>query len=216
MKKIVIFDMDGTLIDSSEDITHSINYVREKIYSLDALSQQVVIDAINAPVRNLAKIFYETEAYCEKAKAMFENHYKNQCVQNIYLYEGIKELLLSLKKRNILLGVATNAPTQFCEIMLTHLGVADCFELLIGVEDFSHAKPDPYMLNLHLQHNNYDKEVDKAWMVGDNSKDIQSASNAMISSVFVTWGFSSEGDVGNCDYSINSPSKLLNIIEENF
>jgi len=207
MQKIVIFDMDGTLIDSKKDITISINFVRQKHYSLAPLSEEFVVEAINMDVRNLPKLFYETEVYAQKDRELFEEHYEKQCVLNVYLYEGIKEMLLALKKADVKLSVATNAPTKFAKEMLTHLEVDTLFDVIIGADKVSASKPDPQMLNNILHFYNYDAKVDKAWMVGDNSKDIQSASNAKIDSLFALWGFSSHLKIQD---AIKTPKEVLN------
>ena len=68
MKKIVIFDMDGTLIDSKKDITISVNYVREKNHSLPPLSEEFIVNAINKKERNLAYLFYQTQTYEHKLR----------------------------------------------------------------------------------------------------------------------------------------------------
>jgi len=72
MQKIVIFDMDGTLIDSKKDITISINHIRHIHHNLAPLSEEFVVEAINMDVRNLPKLFYETEVYEDKDKILFE------------------------------------------------------------------------------------------------------------------------------------------------
>ncbi len=91
--KIAIFDMDGTLLNSAKDITISINEVRRINHKLDGLSEDFVVEAINRDQRNLAELFYGTELYELRDKTMFEDHYHEQCVQNVYLYEGVKESL---------------------------------------------------------------------------------------------------------------------------
>ena len=192
--KIVIFDMDGTLLDSKKDITISINHIRDLHYKLPPLSEEFVVEAINMDVRNLPKMFYETELYEEKDRKVFEVHYAEQCVQNPYLYEGIEETLKSLYAQGVKLSVATNAPTPFAKKMLEHLNVACLFDVIIGADKVSSSKPDPEMINKILEHYKYDKEIHKAWMIGDNSKDIQSATNAGIDSMFATWGFSPDGE----------------------
>ncbi|MFZ5375947.1 MAG: HAD family hydrolase, partial [Campylobacterota bacterium] len=123
MQKIVIFDMDGTLIDSGNDITHSVNYVRQERYSLSPMSVQSVVDAINAPHRNLAEIFYGTSRYEPEAKELFESHYYDQCIKNVSAYNGIIEVLETLRGANARMGVATNAPGLFARRMLSHLGM---------------------------------------------------------------------------------------------
>lgn len=211
MKHIVLFDMDGTLIDSGLDITLSINHVRAQCYHLEPLSVQSVIDAINAPVRNLSEIFYAQSVYEQKARDLFEEHYYDQCIQNVVPYEGVCELLTTLRESNIIMGVATNAPSQFAKRMLKHLHMDDFFHLILGADDVEEPKPHPQMLNRHLKHHNYRSGTDNAWMIGDNSKDMEAAMRAGITSIFAGWGFSSQG-AG--DYFASTPQSLLDIINK--
>lgn len=209
MRQIAIFDMDGTLIDSGLDITLSINYVRSECYSLEPLSVQEIIDAINAPVRNLSEIFYEKSIYEHHARDLFEEHYYEQCVQNVSAYEGISDLLRLLKDQGVLMGVATNAPSIFAKRMLEHIGLKSFFHLIIGADNVESPKPHPDMLNHHLNYYQYRSGTDNAWMIGDNSKDIEAASRAGIESIFAGWGFSAKG---SGDYFAASPESVFNII----
>ncbi|MFA6188366.1 MAG: HAD family hydrolase [Sulfuricurvum sp.] len=211
MKRIVIFDMDGTLIDSAVDITLSINHVRNQYYALADLSQQFVVDAINASERNLALLFYQTQHYDENAKALFEEHYHTQCIQNVRAYEGIHETLLKLHSRGCILGVATNAPSRFAKRMLSHLQLSEYFTHIIGADNVEFPKPHPQMIETHLQMHDFLYDQDRAWMVGDNSKDMEAARNANITGIFATWGFSNNG---NGDYLASDPSQLSSIILE--
>jgi phosphoglycolate phosphatase len=93
--------------------------------------------------------------------------------------------------------------------MLNHLNVADMFDMIIGADMVSASKPNPEMLNRILEHYNFDKNAHKAWMVGDNSKDMLSAKSAGIESVFATWGFSPEG---KHDKLIHKPREILDIV----
>ncbi len=209
--KIAIFDMDGTLIDTGRDITVSINHVRDAIYSLEPLTIPYVIDSINAHKRNLAKLFYETELYEKKAQELFEIHYYDQCIQSVTLYDGVIESLEDLRRSDVKLSVATNAPTIFAKKMLSHLNVADFFDHIIGADMVEIPKPNKQMLELILNNYNFRKDHDSAWMIGDNSKDMQSAQNANIDSIFATWGFSRDG-YGN--HNAQHPSKVLEIIHD--
>ena len=207
--KIVIFDMDGTLLDSKKDITISINHIRKVHHSLEPLSEEEVVDAINMDVRNLPKLFYNTEFYHEKDRDVFELHYANQCTKNVYLYDGIYETLKELYLRGVRLSVATNAPTPFVLMMLKKLNVDSLFDVIIGADKVKAAKPNPEMLEKILTHYNFDKEKDSAWMIGDNSKDMQSAKNANIDSMFAKWGFSPDGEHHTL---LNHPKEILETV----
>jgi len=207
--KVVIFDMDGTLIDSQHDITASVNYVRQKVYGLSTLDSVFVVEAINRYQRNLPKLFYETELYEEDARALFEEHYHLQCIQTLRLYDGVLELLTQLKKEDVKLAVATNAPTPFALRMLSHLKVDHFFTYIVGADMVKTPKPDASMLVYSLERFGFDVTCDNAWMVGDNSKDMEAGVNAKIDSVFVTWGFASSGEG---KHVISQPHELLELI----
>jgi len=209
MQKIVIFDMDGTLIDSKKDITISVNYVRKVNHNLPPLSEEFIVEAINMHERNLPYLFYKTETYEQRDRELFEKHYKKQCIEHPYLYEGVEEMLHTLKANGVKMSVATNAPTLFAKTMLQHLQVADLFDEIVGADRVKASKPNPEMIELILRFYNFNKESDKAWMIGDNSKDMQSGENAGIETIFVTWGFSSDGTYNTV---VEEPKEILNII----
>jgi len=206
---VVIFDMDGTLIDSQHDITASINHVRELNHALEPLTSDFVVEAINRDQRNLAKLFYNTELYEDRDRILFEAHYHKQCTESAILYEGVKELIVELDGRGVKMGVATNAPSQFAIRMLEHVGVAGYFERIVGADMVALPKPDPEMLQVTLEHCRYKHDVDRAYMVGDNSKDMEAAFRAGVTSVFATWGFSPQG---HGDHILSTPKALLDII----
>jgi len=209
MSKIVIFDMDGTLINSSRDITLSINHVRLTCYSLPPLMEQFVIDSINAHDRNLAFLFYQTDVYEAKAKELFESHYYDQCIQHVHAYSEIIDTLSALSSNGCLMSVATNAPSIFAKRMLEHLGIEEDFSCIIGADNVEQPKPHPQMIQFILNHHEYDTDRDQAWMIGDNSKDIQAARSVNIGTIFAAWGFS---DRGEGDYIAYTPSEIRAII----
>jgi phosphoglycolate phosphatase len=207
--KIVIFDMDGTLIDSKKDITSSINYVRKANHGLLPLDEQFIVDVINMPVRNLPELFYNTSVYLDTDRELFEEHYYEECIKFPYLYDGITQTLQNLKSLDVKLNVATNAPTKFAKRMLAHLDVSNLFDTIIGADDAKASKPDPKMLEMILNRYENKHRGEYTWMVGDNSKDIEAARNVNISSIFATWGFSQDGEA---DFIAHHPTHILDIV----
>lgn len=201
---LFVFDMDGTLINSKDDITTSINHVRAQ-KGLKPIAVEVVVDAINGTCHNLAEVFYETPTYEHAYKELFEAHYFEQCM-NSKAYERIPECLKVLKNAGAKLSVATNAPTKFAKRMLESNNLLEHFDFVIGADKVVNSKPDPEMLNLIITQ--YEHEFERVFMIGDNYKDMQCAKNAGVSSVFVTWGF---GEESEHDYSIACPLELHSI-----
>jgi len=204
--KIAIFDMDGTLLDSAKDITLSVNATRKHNHGLAPLDEAFVIDAINKEHRNLAELFYGTKKYEKKDQFYFEDHYNEQCVQHVYLYEEIHETLLALRDERVRLSVATNAPSQFARRMLDKCGVYEYFDFVIGADRVKNAKPDKEMLEHILKGYSTNASTAKAIMIGDNVKDMQAAQHAGINGLFATWGFSPDAKHHTC---IDRPKEIL-------
>jgi phosphoglycolate phosphatase len=206
--EIIIFDMDGTLLDSSRDITVSINHVRRVIYGLASLAVDKVIEIINREDRNLAMLFYGKEEYEKTAKNEFENHYHRQCIQTTNLYDGISTLINQLHSRKIRLSVATNAPSLFARRMLTQLGIYEKFDYIVGGLDVGNPKPHPEMIRLILNNCGFKQKRDRALMVGDSNKDMKAARRAGITGAFVSWGFSAHAQA---DIFLSRPEDLLDL-----
>ena len=209
--RIIIFDMDGTLIDSGHDITASVNHVRKKIYGLGPLTKEFVVEAINRDQRNLALMFYGTRLYEPAAQREFESHYHEQCIRTPCLYPGIRSLLAGLGRRGIGLSVATNAPARFAGRMLSHLGLGQLFDRIVGGEDVEEPKPHPAMLLDILKSYGYVPGRDRALMVGDSAKDMEAARRAGITGAFASWGFSR---AGGGDVILSAPGEILPLVAD--
>lgn len=202
--------MDGTLIDSQLDITCTINHVRAVNHGLPPLQSAQVVEWINWHDRNLALLFYGTETYEARDRELFESHYFEQCTVNVTLFPQVRETVEALSSRGVRLSVATNASTVFARRMLAHLGIDHHFDHIIGPDVGGASKPDPAMLHHILTAYAFDAISHDAWMVGDNSKDVEAAHRAGITSVFATWGFSEEGEA---HLVLDSPDALVDIVQ---
>jgi phosphoglycolate phosphatase len=205
--------MDGTLIDSATDITITINHIRKKNHALEPLSSEEIIASINGRSVNLAKAFYNTEEYQEEDQKAFESHYWDQCIQNVEVYGGVRELISGLKEDGHFISVATNAPSIFARKMLKHVGLLKEFDYVFGSCDVQNQKPDPEIIHKILRFYRYHKGAFlKPIMIGDSHKDMEAAKNAEIDALYVKWGFKNDDDTEAP--RIRSTKELMQIVIE--
>ncbi|XOB60834.1 HAD family hydrolase [Campylobacterota bacterium DY0563] len=184
--RLIMFDMDGTLIDSGTSITNTINHVRENL-GFEKMEKSFVLEKLNDPNINAAKFFYGTENFTEQQKVLFEEYYHKNCLKDLEIYEGIEKLIDDLNGE-FTLAVATNASSVFARKMLGHLEIEKYFKSILGYDSVKMPKPHPEMVYKILDNHNIQKQ--NAQMIGDSHKDIMAATNAGIDSVLVNWGFS--------------------------
>lgn len=181
----IIFDMDGTLIDSSFAMTQSVNHVRSSL-GLSPISQEELEYFINQPDQHLPKIFYNTSEYDPSHRALFREHYMETSAKSIALYPDVKEMLAFMSERATL-GIATNASDFFARHMVEHLGIESYFDYIVGANNVPEPKPNPQMLELLMEATGSVKE--QAVLVGDSIKDEHAAMNADIPFIFAQWGY---------------------------
>ncbi len=190
-KKLIIFDMDGTLVDSSITIANAINHVRKNL-DLPPLDSELITEKINDHNLNPAQYFYETDHFEGQHETWFSEYYTQNHEKELRLYDDIKELLVALKQKGAKLAVATNAYRVSTIESLTHLGILGLFDAIACYDDVPHGKPYPDMLNKILE-----SQVvlpKQALFVGDGSRDEMAAKRAGIDYMMVNWGFSDHQD----------------------
>lgn len=185
-KELIIFDMDGTLIDSGNVITNTINFVRSQL-GLNIIEKNEMLEKLNDPTINSSKYFYGTKEFTDEQTKLFHEYYDTHCISDIILYDGILELLKALKEKNCILGVATNASREFAVKMLEHLNINDYFHSITGASCVINPKPHPDMILKTLEICKMDKY--QAILIGDSEKDKLAAQAADIDGVLVNWGF---------------------------
>lgn len=183
---LIMFDMDGTLVDSSKAITNTINYVRENL-GFQRLEKNYILEKVNDPSINSAEFFYGTEEFTDEQTHLFEEYYNKNCLYDLEVYNGITKLIEDLKD-DFTLAVATNANSDFAKKMLDHVGIEKHFSTILGYDSVVNPKPHPEMVQKILNKHNIQKE--NAQLIGDSHKDIMAATSAGVDSVLVNWGFS--------------------------
>lgn len=195
-KKLIIFDMDGTLLDSAPSLAFAVNHMRKEMgkdpLSLDRIRQFIGNgSAILAKKAYLNKHeFSENEinnADFEKAHKIFLDFYGKNLNAKTKLYPGAIKTLEELKKQGYILSLVTNKPHQFVLPMLEHFNLLEHFHDYIGANEKFNKKPAPDML-LHMC-KKFNIDPKNSVMIGDSKNDIFAAKNANIDSIAVNYGY---------------------------
>lgn len=188
--RLLIFDLDGTLIDSRLDLVHSVNATLEHLGRAPLLHETIesyVGDGVAALIhRALGPGGTDQEA--RRGQEFFLSYYRRHMLDNTVLYPGVLEALDHLGSRNM--AVLTNKPVRFSEEILKGLDVARFFKFVYGGNSFSCKKPDPIGVQTLLR--DLGASPNEAMMVGDSGVDVRTARNAGIWSCGVTYGLGLE------------------------
>lgn len=199
--KLLIFDLDGTLVDSRQDLANSINAML-KNYHRPELQPDVIATYIGdgAPTlvrRSLGfqddhKIGPQEEEFIEDALVYFLEYYREHKLDNTYCYAGVLETLRTLQssRNGRVMSVLSNKPVNPSRAIVNALGMAEFFRAVYGGNSFETKKPDPLGVRNLLKEFNVRPE--EAVIIGDSDVDMMTGRNAGIYSVGVTYGLSPE------------------------
>lgn len=190
-KELIIFDMDGTLVNSSLTIANAINYVRQNL-GLEEMEQKHILRLVNDHTINPAQTFYNAKAFEAQHEKWFSEYYSNNHANQLVLYEGIDTLLLSLKEKGHTLAVATNAYRVSTLESLTHLQIDHLFDSIACYDDVAQGKPHPDMLYKVLDEVGH--HANEALFIGDGPRDELASKRAQIDYIMVDWGFTEHSD----------------------
>ena len=190
-QKLIIFDMDGTLVNSSLTIANAINYVRQHL-GFEPMTQEYILKRVNDHTLNPAQTFYHTRQFEPHHEEWFTEYYTKNHEQELVLYDGIKELLESLKNKECTLAVATNAYRGSTIESLSHLDIYGHFDTIACYDDVAKGKPHPDMLHKILDELEID--ANEALFIGDGPRDEMASKKAEIEYIMVDWGFTEHSD----------------------
>lgn len=214
MIKLIIFDLDGTLINSLDDLAISANHVlHEKGYPEHELSayRRFVGNGIAKLVERALPANARSAANVESVRKEFVAYYSLHKTDFTAPYEGIVPMLNALKERGLLLAVASNKFHAATVELVTHYFGEGFFDFVYGQREGVPPKPDPTVVfdirkAAHV-------EQSETLYVGDSGVDMRTASNADVCSVGVTWGFRDRAELletGAC-HIVDKPSEILSI-----
>ena len=208
---LIIFDLDGTLIDSRLDLANSVNYTRSYL-GLPVLENELIYSYVGDGAsmlirRALGREPSDTEI--KQALEIFLHYYKQHLLDHTVLYPGVREALDRLD--SLTLTVLTNKPVDPSNAILKGLGVQNKFAVVYGGNSFEQKKPDPVGIHRILQDTGISRE--RALMVGDSWIDIQTGRNAEIVTCGVTYGLASDTlQQAQPDFLIGDMRELLRIV----
>lgn len=188
---IILFDLDGTLIDSTEAILESF------AVAFETHGKKVPDDeTIKAEIGHPLDVMFPTLGVIEEEVAAYVHAYKMHyrqisCAKTVMLPEAREAVILA--SQHATLGVVTTKTAKYSIELLEHMGMMDYFEVLIGREDVTHPKPSPEPILKALS--KLDSNKSKYWMVGDTPMDLLAANAANIDSVAVTCGYADEASL---------------------
>jgi phosphoglycolate phosphatase len=185
---IILFDLDGTLIDSTEAILESFS-VAFKTFDTPAPDEERIKAEIGHPLDVMFATLGVEDASVDAHVQAYKMHYqKISCAKTVLLPEAREAV--ELASRHAVLGVVTTKTAKYSIELLEHMGLMTYFDVLIGREDVENPKPHPEPIFKALSKLQSDKE--KYWMIGDTPMDILAAKAANIDSVGVTCGYADE------------------------
>jgi phosphoglycolate phosphatase len=186
--RLLIFDLDGTLVDSELDLALSVNAVRREM-GLEPLPVPRVASYVGQGVTVLIRRALgesASEETVEKATAMFLKYYGEHMLDNTAPYPGVCQALAELETK---MAVLTNKPVVFSRRMLQGLGLAGHFAFVYGGNSFEQKKPDP--VGVYKLMNDLDASPPATLIVGDSSTDVMTGRNAGVWTCGVTYGIGS-------------------------
>jgi phosphoglycolate phosphatase len=216
--RLLIFDLDGTLIDSRLDLIHSVNATLRHLGrpELDGdIIASYVGDGAPALVRRALENT-DDEALLRRGLEYFLNYYRAHKLDHTTVYEGIPEVLAGLARpengTRRLMAVLSNKPVNPSRAIVEALGLADYFGSVYGGNSFATKKPDPLGVRVILEETGV--AADEALMIGDSSIDVLTGRNAGMWTCGVTYGFS-PGSLGEVppDVMIDSARELREIFQ---
>ncbi len=189
--KIVLFDLDGTITDSSEGIVNSIKHALTRL-GFHAESSEKIQTYIGPALHDTFKNIYGIED-THNAVAIYREYYATKGIFENQLYEGILEVLEILKAQDYTLALATGKPTYYSEIILKHFEIDHYFDAVVGSNmDGSRSDKKEIIAEVFKQLK-YNSDCDSATMIGDRHHDVHGAKHHNISCIGVSYGYS-EGD----------------------
>jgi len=212
----VLFDMDGTLLDTAPDFI-AVGQAMLAHRGLPPVNDQAVRDVVSGGARAMVSALFDLPVQAHEFEALrleFLERYQNACAVHTRLYDGMAELLSDIEKAGLAWGVVTNKPVRFAEPIMAQLNLAQRSRVLICPDHVTHAKPDPEPLTLACTTLGLDPS--RVLFVGDDLRDIESGREAGTKTVAVRYGYihpDDNPDHWGADAVVNDAWELRDLLD---
>lgn len=211
--ELYIFDLDGTLVDSCEDIARAVNLCRRDL-GHPPLSLEVVRRYVGEGVARLMERALPPgmESRLEEAVQIFRERYAANLLESTRPYPGVPSLLEALRERGARLGLATNKPEAFSRTILDGLGLTPHFHAILGGDSLPERKPHPMCVDV-LRRRAGAPPRERTLFVGDSRVDVLTARNAGVPVCAVTYGLEDPEVLAAHapDFTAASPAAILEV-----
>ena len=209
MKKICIFDFDGTLADTMENIAFFVNKTLNE-YNLPSINTEIVNSFVGNGAAKLierALKYVNSDIPCDEVLKTYMSHYDSNPCHLVRIYDGIEKALKVLKENGFELAVLSNKPHTSTSLIIEKLFPKDTFYMYLGKSDKFKVKPDPEAVNYIAE--GFNKA--ESFFIGDSDVDIKTGKNANLKTVAVSWGFRSREilEAENPDFIADTAEEML-------
>ncbi len=215
MKDTVIFDLDGTLLNTLDDLTDSVNFALSKMGCPTHTADEVRMMVGNSVIYLIEHALPEGtgKEIFDKTLALFESHYQTNMRNKTAPYNGVVQMLADLKQRGYKLAVVSNKPDVFTKQLVSEL-FNEYIPLAIGRSETIARKPAPDMLLLAVEQ--LGSKIESTVYVGDSEVDVQTAINADVDCVGCLWGFRDRETLESAGskHIVFSPDELVELIKK--
>ncbi len=189
--KLIIFDLDGTLVDAYQAVASSLNYALKSV-GLAKLSREQIKRSVGWGDRNLVRRFVPA-AKLEKILTVYRKHHRQALKKGTKFLPGVKRILFGLKKQGYKLAIASNRPSPFVHIILKYLKADQVFDYVLGGDQVKAPKPAPEMLKRILKR--FSLKPSQVLYVADMTIDVETAHRAGVKSIIVLTGSSRKNEI---------------------